>query len=116
MTQQEVGDILHRTDSAVSDIENGYSDITLDHLLRIAEGFGVPAAGLLLPDPGATAPTPYRNGAPPPTGGVIDLLAHEQKRFLLAQILEALPRLNMEQLVQIAHTVEQVSVQKVSAA
>jgi transcriptional regulator with XRE-family HTH domain len=116
MTQQEVGDILHRTDSAVSDIENGYSDITLDHLLRMAEGLGVPAAGLLLPDPGAPAPAPYRSDTAVSTGAVIELLANEQKRSLLGHILERLPALSMEQLDVIAQNIDKVSMQKSSAA
>lgn len=109
MTQQEVGDILRRTDSAVSDIENGYSDITLDHLLHVAEGLGLPAAGLLLPEPGAPSSVPYKgaNGAANPA--IVDLLSQEAKMQALGHILEALPRLSVEQLNELARSVDQLT-------
>jgi transcriptional regulator with XRE-family HTH domain len=114
MTQQDVGDILHRTDSAISDIENGYSDITLDHLLRLAEGLKIPAAGLLLPDPGATAGVPFKNGGN--NAQVVDLLTHEQKRQLLGQIFEHLPRLSLDQLSGLLSHLEHLAQEKSSAA
>lgn len=116
MTQQEVGDILHRTDSAVSDIENGYSDITLDHLLHVAEGLGLPAAGLLLPEPGATSAIPYKGSNGVANPAIIELLSNQPKMQALSQILEALPRLSLEQLTEVAQNVSQFSTSSSSAA
>ena len=107
MTQQEVGNILHRTDSAVSDIENGYSDITLDHLLHVAEGLGLPAAGLLLPEPGAPSHLPYKGAGATANPGLVELLTNQTKLQALSQVLEALPRLSTEQLSELAKSVEQ---------
>lgn len=109
MTQQEVGDILHRTDSAVSDIENGYSDITLDHLLHVAEGLGVPAAGLLLPEPGAPSHLPYKGAIGIANAAVVDLLTQDAKMQALGHILEALPRLSLDQLNELARNVDNLS-------
>jgi len=116
MTQQNVGDILSRTDSAVSDIENGYSDITLDHLLKIAEGLKIPAAGLLLPEADAPATAPYRSGHRSEHSAVVQALADEERRELLGQVFEALPELNLTQLRRLAQTLEQQRQENISAA
>ncbi len=97
LTQQAVGAIMQRTDSTISDLENGYTDITADHLSRFATGLELPMAGLLLPDPGATATEPFRHRAKD-SSLVVDLVVDPRKRALLARLLEALPGLSEAQL------------------
>ncbi len=91
LTQQALGALIGRTDSTVSDLENGYSEITADHLTRFARGLGLPVAGLLLPDPGYQASSPVAHTAD--AADVVDLLVAPAKREALGRLLEALPLL-----------------------
>lgn len=111
MTQQDIGDLLDRTDSAISDIENGYSDISLGLILKIADGLELPAAGLLLSDPGFDVQVPHRNdGEPPGAGNVVDLLSNPQAKESLVQVLNALPLLTPDQLEMLAQRVADMRV------
>ena len=98
MTQRELGALIHRTDSTISDLENGYSDITLDHLLQIAKGLSVPIAALFLPEPGSSAISPDENFQPNLPSAVVALLTSDECLPLLTRILRELSSLEAENL------------------